>query len=111
MRRDTSLVWLHSSEPRNDSIKKGAPGEGAPFDFRRSQSAASSAPQFSQYHSVGRFIVPQSLHFSVFTGSSPDSAMTGSASCVIRGARVDMGGGDGGAGGGGAAGVTPGSTG
>ena len=42
--------------------------------------AASSAPQFSQYHSVGRFIVPQSLHFSVFTGSSPDSAMTGSAS-------------------------------
>src|SRR5690242_10818288 len=107
MRRDTSLVWLHSSEPRNDSIKKGAPGEGAPFDFRRSQSAASSAPQFSQYHSVGKFIVPQSLHFSVFTGSSPDWAITGSLSCVIRGARVAKGG----AGGSGGDGGLPGSAG
>src|SRR2546426_12397121 len=35
--------------------------------------AASSAPQFSQYHSVGRFIVPQSLHFSVFPASSSPS--------------------------------------
>ncbi len=31
-----------------------------------SQSAANSAPQRSQYHSVGRFSVPHSPHFNVF---------------------------------------------
>src|SRR2546425_11221810 len=43
--------------------------------------AANSAPQFSQYHSVARFIVPHSRHFSVFsTGASSSTGATGVAS-------------------------------
>src|SRR6266568_7394279 len=44
--------------------------------------AASSAPQFSQYHSVARFIVPHWRHLSVFsTGASSSTGAWGVASC------------------------------
>src|SRR3989454_1769441 len=43
--------------------------------------AANSAPQFSQYHSVARFIVPHSRHLSVFsTGASSSTGARCAAS-------------------------------
>src|SRR5207302_730943 len=40
--------------------------------------AASSPPHCPQYHSVGRFIVPHSLHLSVFAASSSSPAAAAS---------------------------------
>src|SRR5438045_4043862 len=55
-------------------------GHFQPVRSRPHHIAANSPPQFSQYHSVARFIVPHSRHLSVFsTGASSSSGASGVA--------------------------------
>ena len=56
------------------------------FDSQSYHIAANSPPHFSQYHSVATFIVPHSLHLSVFsTGAFSSIGASGVPSSTSSG--------------------------